>query len=323
VKLLIALTGLHDSMPSSEVIGCAPCIPLLRAGRIMVVETAFPDAFSRLSYAAAVHEFLGESTLAQLPFDPVETVRGSHRVTVRSGAPGVDVHAVEARLQDLVWRSLPTPRVDIQRADVALHAYVLPEGRVVWGAGEHRIRGSQFQARANQHLPFFRSYATPPRKSRSLVNMAGVQPGDRMIDPCCGTGAYLVEAALVGVAAYGSDRDPHAVAGARRNLAALGLHGEVRELDAARLAEWRITFDGLVTDLPYGHSASLFGASAVELSAGVLRSAALVLPRGRVAVVMAPAGLVRPPGDLFLTLERHLEHVHSSLTREISVLVRR
>jgi tRNA (guanine10-N2)-dimethyltransferase len=310
-------------MAASEAAGCAPCIPLLRSGRIVVVETAFPDAFGRLGYAAAVHEFLGEGTLAHLPFEPAETVRGSYRVVVRSGAPGVDRHVVEGRLQDLVWRSLPTPRVDLRSADTALHAYVLPEGRVVWGLGEHRIRGSQFVERANQHLPFFRSYATQPRKSRSLVNMTGVQPGGRILDPCCGTGAYLIEAALVGAAVYGSDRDPAAVAGARRNLAALGLSAEVRELDAARLADWRLTFDALVTDLPYGHSASLFGASAVQVSASILRSAALVLPRGRVAVVMAPAGLVQAPRDLFLTLERHLEPVHSSLTREISVLVRR
>jgi tRNA G10 N-methylase Trm11 len=78
-----------------------------------------------------------------------------------------------------------------------------------------------------------------------------------------------------------------------------------------------------VTDLPYGLSASLAGIRMVELYREILQAAALVLPRGRVGVFAAPLGMLPAAADHFLVLERHLEFVHESLTREITVLCRR
>jgi tRNA G10 N-methylase Trm11 len=60
-----------------------------------------------------------------------------------------------------------------------------------------------------------------------------------------------------------------------------------------------------------------------EVYAEILRAAALVLPRGRAAVLAAPEGALPAAPDEFLVLERHLEVVNGGLTREISVLCRR
>lgn len=314
---LVLLTGLHPTLPESEVLACAPSRVVARSRRLLLIETRFPEALRRLAYTALVLDFLGVGTPSRLPFVAVEEVRGTYAVRVTS----VPTDLRQA-LYRLVWQALPEPRVALRQPDTELHAFVLPDG-VWWGKRRGRVSDSDFTARETQRRPFFRSYGMQPRKSRCLVNLSGVQPGQRLLDPCCGTGSYLIEAALMGVAAYGSDSDARAVSGAGVNLKALGLEAQLRRLDARRLDAWGVTFDTIVSDLPYGLSASLGGAVTTEFYREVIRAAALVLPRGGVAVLGAPLGMLPVASDQFVVLERHVEFVHKSLTREISVLCRR
>ena len=314
---LVVLSGLHATLPESEVLACAPSRVVARWQRLLLIETPFPQEFDRLSYAALVLDFLGVGGFDRLPFIAAEEVRGTYAVRV-TGIPT----DLKRALYALVWHALPEPRVALRDPETELHAFVV--GEVVWwGRLRRQVSDSDFAARLAQRRPFFRSYGMQPRKSRCLVNLSGVQPGQRLLDPCCGTGAYLIEAALVGVQAYGSDIDARAVAGARANLHAFALDAHLRQLDARRLDAWGTTFDAIVTDLPYGLSASLAGVRIAELYEEVLQAAALVLPRGRIAVLLAPAGSLPTAPDQFVVLERHLESVHESLTREITVMCRR
>lgn len=314
---LVVLSGLHATLPASEVLGCVPSRIAARSDRLLLVETPFPEELRRLAYSTLVLDFLGAGTLDRLPFVAAEEVRGTYAIRVWGARPGQ-----RQELYRLVWQELPEPRVALRDPDTELHAFVLPD-RVWWGSLRHRVSDALFAARQTQRRPFFRSYGMQPRKSRCLVNLSGVQPGQRLLDPCCGTGSYLIEAALMGIEAHGSDADPRAVAGSRSNIDALGLDVKLRVLDARRLDRWGATFDAIVSDLPYGLSASLAGASTVALYRDILQSAALVLPRGRVAVLGAPSGMLSAAPEQFVVLERHVERVHESLQREISVLCRR
>jgi len=316
-NVLVVLSGLHDTLPAAEVMACVPSCPVGRSDRLLLLETPFPGELRRLAYSTLVLDFLGAASPDRLPFDAATEVSGSYAIRVSGATP-----SVRQGLYRLVWHALPDPRVALRAPDTELHAFVVPDG-VWWGRVRRRVADSQFAARRTQHRPFFRSYGMQPRKSRCLVNLSGVQPGQRLLDPCCGTGSALIEAALLGVHAYGSDSDPRAVAGTRENLDALGLDASLRVLDARHLDAWELTFDAVVTDLPYGLSASLAGASSRDLYRKVLRAAALVLPRGRVAVVAAPEGQLPRVPDQFVVLERHVERVHESLQREITVLCRR
>ena len=314
---LVVLSGLHSTLPESEVRACAPCRVVARRQRLLLLETRFPEALHRLAYAALVLDFLGVGSLDRLPFDAAEAVRGTYAVRV-TGVPA----RVRQALYRLVWHALPDPHVALREPDTELHAFVVPEG-VWWGRLRRRIGASDFAARETQRRPFFRSYGMQPRKARCLVNLSGVQPGQRLLDPCCGTGGYLIEAALMGVRAYGSDSDTQAVAGASANLGALGLEAQVRHLDARRLDAWETMFDAIVSDLPYGLTASLAGVEMSELYSEILQAAALVLPRGGVAVLAASRGTLPAAPDQFVQVEQHLEFVHEAMTREITVLCRR
>ncbi len=93
------------------------------------------------------------------------------------------------------------------------------------------------------------SNALPPRFARALVNIVAA-PGDRLLDPCCGVGTVLIEAARVGARPEGVEISPANAANARRNLQAFGLaHVPVHRADAR---DWSGHYDAAIIDLPYG-----------------------------------------------------------------------
>lgn len=155
--------------------------------------------------------------------------------------PDLDSMQAAKAVADLIagWPNLTTPR---QR-----YAVVATRGRCWFGPVVSARRGDWHEA-AGQPAQF--SNSLPPRLARALVNMVAV-PGDTLVDPCCGVGTVLVEAALLGVRSEGYDLSwPH-VAQARANLEYHGVAVQVRHADAAALdGRW----DAAVIDLPYGHT---------------------------------------------------------------------
>lgn len=100
-------------------------------------------------------------------------------------------------------------------------------------------------------LPYRNSSSLSSQVARAVVNLVA-RPGDRLLDPVCGTGVLLVEAARLGCSVVGWDINRKAAGSARANLRSLGLSGEVLEQDALQVPPADDGFDVLVGDLPYG-----------------------------------------------------------------------
>lgn len=117
-----------------------------------------------------------------------------------------------------------------------------------------------FEARQNQYRPFSAPVTLHPRMARAMVNLSEVERGGTVLDPFCGTGGILLEAGLIGCEVYGSDADEHMVEGARENLEAFGVEGDIRHGEVSKIEEvFDRRFDAVVTDLPYGKSSSVEG----------------------------------------------------------------
>lgn len=96
--------------------------------------------------------------------------------------------------------------------------------------------------------PFNVSAGIGSRMAKACVNLV-CRPGDRMLDPCCGSGTIPIEAAFIGVRAFAFDLSWRMVHGTAANARHYGLDigvgiGDVRSL-AGR-------FDAVVSNLPYG-----------------------------------------------------------------------
>ena len=60
-----------------------------------------------------------------------------------------------------------------------------------------------------------------PQVARALLNMLGIMPGQRVLDPFCGSGTTLVECVHLGASGYGTDINPLAVFVSNAKLLAL------------------------------------------------------------------------------------------------------
>ncbi len=58
----------------------------------------------------------------------------------------------------------------------------------------------------------------PPKLAQIILNLANPKPGNRVLDPFCGTGVVLQEAALLGFSVYGTDLADKMVSFTQQNL---------------------------------------------------------------------------------------------------------
>ncbi len=96
--------------------------------------------------------------------------------------------------------------------------------------------------------PYMTSSALPTKLARAIVNLIA-DPSDLLVDPCCGTGTIVLEAAHMGMRVVGYDINPKMVKATQANLAHHSLDARVCLGDARQIRE---PFDSLAANLPYG-----------------------------------------------------------------------
>ncbi|HBC44588.1 MAG: hypothetical protein UX08_C0001G0021 [Candidatus Collierbacteria bacterium GW2011_GWB1_45_35] len=103
----------------------------------------------------------------------------------------------------------------------------------------------------DRHLPFANAKAgiLPPKIARSMVNLVPVEPkGKLLLDPFCGSGRVLVEAAELGYTIAGTDIIQKQVEETKANLSFLGFDAQVEVLDATHLSNKFHDVDAIVTE---------------------------------------------------------------------------
>ena len=131
-----------------------------------------------------------------------------------------------------------------------------------------------------------------PPVAAALLDLAGIEPGLRVLDPCCGAGTILVEGALVGAEVQGGDSNPAAIAAARANVDMASVVASVCLWDARRLPVSDSSVGLVVTNLPWGRKVSAqsdLKALYYRIGAEVRR---VLAPDGRVAVLTNAPHLV-------------------------------
>lgn len=155
--------------------------------------------------------------------------------------PPVNSMELRRRLADVISGA---PDLDAPRVQ---YGVVATQGRWWFGRVASVARRDWHDSHSR---PAHFSNSLPVRIARALVNLVAA-PGDSLVDPCCGVGTVLIEAALLGVRAQGYDSSWPCVVRCRENLAYFGLDIPVARADARRL---KGCWDAAVLDLPYGHT---------------------------------------------------------------------
>ena len=151
---------------------------------------------------------------------------------------------------------LPKPHVVLAVANT-LPAYPdlnNPQHRFLVAAQADRLWFGEILAepardyRRHDVKPYRTSSSLSARMARALVNLVA-PPAQTILDPFCGTGSILLEAAALGLHAFGRDHNLKMAGMSRRNLAHFGYSVSV-ELGSAQ--DCSRAADAIVTDLPYG-----------------------------------------------------------------------
>ncbi|HTT34606.1 MAG TPA: methyltransferase domain-containing protein [Thermoplasmata archaeon] len=332
-RFLVELSGENPELAAAEALAVTASVGGTAVGDRStgdppLLEIDLPDRetavrlAARLALSRRVLERWPEGSIAEGAARLHREGRPDRSIAVRPlGRPGAPIAAGLRALADAFRAG--GGRIDLDRPDRVIFVDAAGDPVTIADRVAEVDRGA-FGRRRLTTLPFRRPVSLAPRLARAAVNLAGVGPGDRVVDPFVGTGSLLLEAALLGARVTGIDRDPTMVRGAIQNFAHLGLEFEglsVADAGDAADAYAGPPFDALVTDAPYGRSSSSGGEPpGALLSRALVRWAARVRPVGRIVVVV-PGGddPLPPPWRRSLSIP---DRVHRSLTREFRLFRR-
>jgi tRNA (guanine10-N2)-dimethyltransferase len=319
----LELAGEDDAFAAREAAAAATAVEVVAPG-LATARGVDTDRARTLAYTRRASRLLGrcgarvDAARALLEAAAVDRT-GSVAVRARDvrGTAGVDTRHAERTLGSaLVDRGFT---VDLEDPDHELRALFAGDICLLGWLVAESVR--DYGDRRPTDRPFFQPGSMAPMDARALVNLAGVDPGDTLLDPMCGTGGTLIEAGLIGVAPVGVDAQRKMVRGARENCRAyLDADAHLLRADATRLPLTDDAVDGVVFDAPYGRQSKVERHSLRDLVAGALAEARRVAPR---AVVVGDRSWAASATDAGWTVEATFERrVHRSLTRHVHLLAR-
>ncbi len=340
-RLFFLLSGEHPSLPFSELESIIAAESyeyqvLERLTQVLRVETDINsikviEFRSALTQVCGLELFTCDAVLTKIvkelqsvSLDDFLRSGESFAVRIRRiqrAAPHIIRIELERKLGELILDKVKGAKVNLKSPQKTFFG-IVTENRFIFGLKVAEIPTKPLFERSPQKRPFFHPSAMLPKLARCMVNLAQPRNGDLILDPFCGTASMLIEAGLMGYRVVGLDVQSSMVRGSLRNFLHLGVKAEGMVVaDAEHLPMSRI--DCVVTDPPYGRSATTLGRTTRSIVESFLSNVGKVLPKGRRICIAAPksveiSGMAKGLG--FKHVESHLVYVHRSLTREIAVL---
>ena len=238
---------------------------------------------------------------------------------------------LEGKLGKIILERTEGTKVNLKNPDKVFIG-IITSNKLILGLKLTEIQSKTFSERRPRKKPFFHPSAMPSKLARCMVNLAHAKAEALVLDPFCGTGSSLIEATYIGCRAVGVDAQKRMVLGARRNLRFFNISAEGLVLADARMLPFT-KVDAVVTDPPYGRSASTLKSTTKQLVVEVLAASHGLLGVGQRICIALPINASKD-GKIehlskeiegfvdslcFKRLESHTVYVHRSLTREIVV----
>jgi len=242
---------------------------------------------------------------------------------IRGCSPHIVSEDLERKLGGLILDRVEGVRVNLTKPQKTFFG-VLTEDKLIFGLRMVEVSPKPFVERKPRKRPFFHPTAMPAKLARCMVNLAQPRAGDLVLDAFCGTASILIEAGLIGCRVVGFDARRHMAEGSLRNLVHYNVDAEgLVVADARRPPISKV--DCVVTDPPYGRSATTLGWGTQQIVEDFLSTIEDRLPEGRRICMASPksTGIGRIGKEIgFKHVESHYVYVHRSLTREIAVFKR-
>lgn len=287
----------------------------LRDGSVIVFEAREGVDFSGLALLREVCLFFGHDVCS------VDCAKLEGRVKVRGKKVGGGGFCGVAEVEREVGKRLHDCKIKVDfSSDCVVRVYVT-EKRCYFGKVVCSVDKRGLQGRDAKHRPYFECGTLNAADARAFVNLLRCCKEDRVLDPFCGSGAFLVEAGLLGMDVFGCDICAKHVFGARMNLLHYGVaEGKVFLMDALDTGGLKKKFDGVVCDLPWGKS-TVMKYDKEKVYREFMKVLPKVLKKGKYAVVACNVAELWCSRELRL-VEMFEIYVHRSARRYVYVFQR-
>ncbi len=157
-----------------------------------------------------------------------------------------------SKLGKYIKEKSPWMQVSLDNPDIAVLYIVTNNGSII--GLEECDNSVNSGVKSLRNRPYFHPVALEPKLSRIMVNLTMAKENDTLLDPFCGTGSILLEAADMNIRTVGCDISARMCYGALANTASV--QSFIVTCDALSLPLQSKDVDVIATDLPYGRSAS-------------------------------------------------------------------
>jgi len=219
---------------------------------LLIINTS-KNLLYRLAYTKQVNKLLFITTKKQLikaiqDFNWKKVYKKNFAVRIYGGSIS------ERGAGGLIWKKLQQqgikPKVNLKKPTTLIEIFMRKNKAVVTLFKEKQTE--PFESRKAHLRPELSPISLHPRLARCLVNLTGIQTGT-LLDPFCGTGGILIEAALIKLKPIGFDISKRMINTSRINLKHYKLNATLKQQDSTMITK---KYKYIVADLPYGISTS-------------------------------------------------------------------
>ena len=317
-------SGESKEMPLAEIKGClraeTDTCDIVATGPGYAIASFDEDMLDpiadRIAMSHSIGRYLGEYT----PDD----ISGLADIELPEGTFAIRAKRFEGMMRDVDSQSLIRKAggllsrhndVNLKDPDIVVRMQMCDKVHLYL---EERVTETDLlEKRKVAERPFFSPISLHPKYARALINMAEVKRGQTVLDPFCGTGGIMIEAAHMGMKAVASDFDEEMICGCQENLDFYGLKlHDFDVLDIGDIADRFPEMDAVCTDPPYGRSTKTGGETISKLYQRAGDVIPKCLKKGHLAGIILPNPLKIEGMELQQMFE---QRVHGTLTRHYHI----
>ncbi len=330
-KNFFILSGEHPTLPKSEIIALLNTYSIkykkiLHKNQLYVIETEknlSKNNLDRLTMTKRVCKLLFISKDENKLLDKINSYNFSYlsnksfKISIKQKNKLLNSNKVKKEIGQFIKTKYES-QVNLNNPDYEI--FIFCQDKIYVGITEF-IQKNRFSERRPQKKPYFVPGTTKAKLARVLVNLARLKENQKLLDPFCGCGGFLIEAGLMNIDIVGYDIDKNILKCAKNNLDYYGIKNYKLDLGDATKIKVR-DIDAIVCDPPYGISTKMHIRNLDELYNKSIKNLSKYLKKNSYFVILSPDDLQleKIGEDNNLKLKKiHYERVHKSLTRKICV----
>ena len=182
---------------------------------------------------------------------------------------------------------------------------------------------SQYRGRHPKDRPAFHPTVLKPKMARAMINLSNAK--FEILDPFCGTGSILIEAAMNGLTVRGSDYDDRMIKRSKINLKYYKIKPKsLIKLNALDISSKfkKNSLEAIICDPPYGQSSTTSNRNIRQLFKEFIKESYKVLKnKGRLVIIIpSKISMNKLIYSKFNKIGQFNWYVHGGLTRRFVVL---